>query len=235
MNPLPALLGASALSAAVAAAVTVSLVDSSSPRETGERGAAVPERPGTPAAAEEERTAEELATIAAAEADMRIAALEQRIEELERRLASQRTALITPGPAEEATSIDPSDPLARQLVLDVMAAEEERERQEREARREAQQLEQINRQADRIAERVGLAEQQRSELVEVLLAVDDQRDAAREQMREGGFEGARETFRAIEEYKDAELVRRFGEEVAKQIDEAEDNRRGGGRGGRGGF
>ncbi|MEM7310623.1 MAG: hypothetical protein AAF682_28365 [Planctomycetota bacterium] len=237
MKLLPALFASAGLSAVLASASTVYLMEfaDDAPRAEAEPAQREPTaevaRPTQP----EPEPAALVAALDPEEAE-RVQMLEARVAELERRLASSRREVEVPeaGVDIAAAPIDSNDPAARQLVLDVMAQEEERERAEREARRAEQRLEQMNERADRIAEKVGLAEGERGELVEVLLAVDEQRDAARDTMRESGFDGARDSFRAIDDYKAEELTRRFGADLATAIEEA-DSRRGRGRGGRGGF
>ena len=227
MKIVPLLLATAGVSAVCAAGTTAVLMGVQQPAAPAES----PTEVARPEVAEPE-PAVQVASLDPEEAQ-RVQSLEARVSELERRLLAARRPVETPEEEQEdLAAMTPADPQARQLVLDVIAQEEAREQAERDARREQKRLDEMNRKADRIAEKIGLPEAQRGELVEVLLAVDEQRDAARDTAQEAGWDSARELFRAIDEYKAEELTKRFGAEVAGQIEEADDRR--GGRGGRGG-
>jgi len=227
---LPALLTCAILSALATAGLLEVL------RDDDARTADVTASPSleSPSSTQSEQGSSDAAVSLSGEGtDQRIHGLEDRVAELERRLVAS-SARVEVEQAEEAAAIDPADPMARKLVLDVLAEEEAREQAEREVRRAEQQLASMTRRADRIGDEIGLGQGQRTELVEVLLAVDEQRDAARDAIRDGGFEDIRETFRAVDAYKSDELARRFGESLAQQIEEADSSRWGrGDRGNRG--
>ncbi|MCZ6596022.1 MAG: hypothetical protein O7B99_00120, partial [Planctomycetota bacterium] len=72
----------------------------------------------------------------------RIAALELRIEELERRLAADGRRVVET--ADDAVA-SLADPEARAMILSVLAEEEARREEEREARRAERELDQLTR------------------------------------------------------------------------------------------
>jgi len=239
MKTFPALLAAAALSAGATAGVLELLrplpespASSKTSSETSARTAA---SPAEAKARDEARPDADLVSAVDPMEAERIAQLEARVADLERQLDRRPVAVPESETAAELAALDVDDPEARQLVLDVMAAEEARQRAERDARREQERLDELNRRADRLAEQVGLNGQQKSELVEVWLAEEERRNAARDLIRDAGtgWDGARDAFREIETWKEAELVQRFGAVTAEAIGENDRSGRRGGRGGRG--
>ena len=187
--------------------------------------------------ASERRSDASLAPVESLETAQRLTALEARLAELESALLRRPVEVAreeTPA-ASGTAALDPSDPEARGLVLEVLAAEEERERAERETRRAELRLDLVTSRAEAVANELGLGAQDREQLLEVYLMEDEQRDAARDSIREtGDWDAMRAEMDAVRAWKADELVARFGADVAGQIERVEDEQRPPGRFGRGG-
>lgn len=236
------------LAASLASGITVALVEAVRD-EPGPQGAAAQAAvPGASDVALPEqdgkRSEQPISAATNLETAQRIVALESRIAELEAAL-SRRPVPVEAAevPPADAASLEGTE--ARALVLDVLAAEEERERAERELRREEQRLQRMDQRVSAVATELGLADRDRAQLLEVYLMEDEQRDAARDAIRESGdWDSMRTEMDAIRAWKNEELVQRFGADVAGQIETVEGEQRWGrggpdggrgGRGGRGGF
>ena len=236
-----------ALAAALSSGITVSLVeamrDEPAPREPVSQALLPGADDAAPAAASTsgKRSEQPISAATNLETAQRIVALESRIAELEAALMRRPVEVESPVvPPTEVASLEGDG--ARALVLDVLAAEEERERAEREVRREEQRLERMDNRVSAIATELGLADSDRAQLLEVYLMEDEQWDAARDAIRESGdWDSMRTEMDAIRTWKSDELVTRFGADMAGQIEAVEGEQRwgrggpGGGRGGRGGF
>ncbi|MCZ6596833.1 MAG: hypothetical protein O7B99_04270, partial [Planctomycetota bacterium] len=129
---------------------------------------------------------------------------------------------------------------ARAMILSVLAEEEARREEEREARRAERELDQLTRRAERIATELGLSQKDQGQLLEVLIMENEQRDAFFQDMRDAGGFGnetrnvMREELAAIREWKNGELSQRLGAQAAQQIAEMDQPRFGRDRGDRGG-
>jgi hypothetical protein len=227
------------LAAIGAALVTVLLAEAlrdGAPREAAgsppvaaPRAAAAPEKDG-------ERPSAALVPVASPETDLRMSALEARIDSLEARLAAALDR--RPVPAEEVAkrpneAVPLAAPEARDFVMDVL----EEDRQQRETERAQRRLELLEERArvraDELSEELGLALRERESLYGVLVEESTRRTALFESLRDGempvdGRDEIRERFRAIDEWKSTELTAKLGSDVATKVLESE-------RGGFGGF
>jgi hypothetical protein len=227
------------LAAIGAALVTVLLAEAlrdGAPREAAgsppvaaPRAAAAPEKDG-------ERPSAALVPVASPETDLRMSALEARIDSLEARLAAALDR--RPVPAEEVAkrpneAVPLAAPEARDFEMDVL----EEDRQQRETERAQRRLELLEERArvraDELSEELGLALRERESLYGVLVEESTRRTALFESLRDGempvdGRDEIRERFRAIDEWKSTELTAKLGSDVATKVLESE-------RGGFGGF
>jgi len=240
------------LAAVLASGLTAFLVHSFAPSAGGdaraadaEDGSAAAARPASPSPGDADAAlALDAAHERIDELAMEVATLRGQLE----RVTTQRTAAMSEEELEgarQAAALLP-DEASRTLILDVLAQKEEDERRQREEELQRRNEERLLERADRIAAELGLVRGDRDALHSVMVENDTRRRALFESMREDGFRGDRETIRtemqAIDAWKEQELIARFGEDLAGQIDELDDDRRGGlrafggvrGGGGRGG-
>ncbi|MCY2961616.1 MAG: hypothetical protein NTY35_15750 [Planctomycetota bacterium] len=171
---------------------------------------------------------------------MEVADLQAQIRELKSTAA--RSAVVAPESAPQvAAASSTAVPAAqREQILQVLAdakAEEARLREEERLKREEEARLQ---RADRMAQRFGMNEAQERELVDFYAVSRAKLDEMRESMRlareSGTLDGEqmRATMRDTRDWASAELERRFGPDLGKQIAETEMDRfRGGGFGGGG--
>lgn len=173
-----------------------------------------------------------------------------RVQELEMTVSSLRAEIEQRHSRQSVASSEDgasgSQPLAgqlidgeaRNLILDVVAQKEEDDRKARQEERDQRNAERLLERADEIAAELGLNRTDRDALHSVMLEESTRRSNAFEAMREGGF-GDRDTMRAemeaIGEWKDTELITRFGDDLADKIDDLDGGGnpfgRGGNRGG----
>ena len=178
--------------------------------------------------------------------------LQMRVADLERRIAalsSTRQPVMTEEMKDAIAGLD--DPEARDFVLEVLAQKEEAERLAREAADRQRTEERLLREADRIAQEVGLAAAQKDQLFGVLIEENDRRSQMFELMRNGDFGGGesrdqmREQMQALNDWKLQALTDKMGADVATAIQTFQQEnggnrgmrgmgRTGGGGGGRGG-
>ena len=228
------------LAAVGAALVTVFLAEAlrdGAPREAaGSPPVAAPRAAAAAPDNDGERPSAALVPVASPETDLRMSALEARLDSLEARLAAALDR--RPVPAEEVAkrpneAVPLAAPEARDFVMDVL----EEDRQQREAERAQRRLELLEERArvraDELSEELGLALRERESLYGVLVEESTRRTALFESLRDGempidGRDDIRERFRAIDEWKSTELTAKLGSDVATKVLESE-------RGGPGGF
>lgn len=193
-------------------------------------GAAAP----APGAADDGETARQLSGLRneLAHLSSLVADLQQQVELLES--SASREAM----PAEvESTPLEVAALAPAQIestVKDVLEAEKQREEEERAARRRERDLEASAKQAERIAQELGLSTSDQNVLADHLFASREKRNELMAEVRENGFdrEAMRSSFEEIRSWNDGELQRLFGADLAVQIGEqTNDWGRGGRRGG----
>jgi hypothetical protein len=167
-----------------------------------------------------------------------LARIEERLDELTRRLdslgrtpiAGNATVAATARDLESVAAALEANPAARELILGVMESEKAREAAEREQAEAERREARLRRQADAIAAAVGLPAEDTDKLVTVLMKESDQRDALREDMRSGLLEGDRASiraeFEAISDWKYEELGRQLGVDTSTLIQEYDQSQRG---------
>ena len=243
--PLTAFLAAVTASGLTAVAVTTL---APAPQSSGEAAAAEATPSGavsplTVQAADEE-TALALQKVLSEMDDLRMELADVRAT-VEAQASRRAVVPIEAQEGDEAVAFLGDDPASRALILDVLEQKEEDERRAREEERRKRTEERLLERADEISAELGLNRADRDALHSVMVAESERRSATFEAMRESGNfsrDEMRAEMQAIGEWKETELVTRFGEDLASQIDELDGNndRRGGGNrggntgGGRGG-
>jgi hypothetical protein len=122
----------------------------------------------------------------------------------------------------------------REAILKIIAQDREDQDRKREEERKARDLENILNRADRTAKKLGLSTTQQKSLADVYILERQKMDEMRNMRGQGDPEAARTAFRDFREWRTGELTKRFGADLAQQLDEADAaGFRGGFGGGRG--
>ncbi|MEW6072376.1 MAG: hypothetical protein AB1726_07210 [Planctomycetota bacterium] len=151
------------------------------------------------------------------ELEMRVATLESKLAAL----ANLRRPVEDAGEAPESLAL-PDDPVARDFVLHVLSQKEEADRLAREEEQRRRNEERLLREAERIAQAIGLAGGQTDALYGVLLEDNARREALFETMRAGNFgpesrDAMRQEMQAIQDWRQQALTAKLGADVAQQV------------------
>jgi hypothetical protein len=123
----------------------------------------------------------------------------------------------------------------REAIMKLIAEDREELERKKEDERRAKDLEAILARADRAAKKLGLNSTQQKALADVYLLERQKMDDMRNLRGQGDPEAARTAFQDFREWRTEELTKRFGADLAQQINESDlANFRGGFGGGRGG-
>jgi uncharacterized protein YqeY len=216
----------SALLASALTAVALELTrDSRGAGATGAEGAIAPPVAMAPPA-EVEAAPSELAPPIAGATLARLAAVEERLDQLEARAAG-RQALVPEKTQAAAPLLD--DEGARAFILGVLEDERRARDEERLSIQRERLAAGLRSRIDRTAEALELSPEEADAVFDVYQASVARRGEVFETMREGGRDpGAREWVREemqrIEEWKTQELERELGGELARQVMVLEDGR-----------
>jgi hypothetical protein len=190
------------------------------------------------------REAEPLAAVLSDSEDVN--ALRQGLVDLQRQLDDLRSELNrreVGGPAAVgleagSASVDAVAALQRDAVLKIMADEDKRKQEQRDAERKEREQEMYNRMAERAAKDLGLNAADQKRLAEFMPVASAKRDEIFRGARDnsGGPEGFRVAFDEYRSWRDSELKGTFGDTLGQQLIDYQQNQRGGfDGGGFGGF
>jgi hypothetical protein len=208
------------------------------PVEHARDGAAAPQRTeasadrsGAPAAHPAASAGDDVGGLLAAVQD-KLAVLEIEVASLREELARRESA------SAEAAELVAARPealasLPREAIVRVMEEERQKEAAKREEERKLRELEALQRVSERAAKDLGLGPADQERLTTFLVAAGEKRDELFRGARDAGPEGFRTAFEELRTWREAELEKTFGKDLAQQLTEYQRQQRGdwGGMGG----
>jgi hypothetical protein len=193
------------------------------------------------------------ASIAATSTTSDPSKLVSRIESLNQEVADLRQEILRlkesehrePATAEAPVQVVEADTTNfaaqhRDAILKIIAQDREDQARKQEEERKARDLENTLARADRTAKKLGMNSTQQKSLADVYILERQKMDDMRNLRNQGDPEAARTAFQEFRDWRMAELTKRFGPDLAQQVNENDQagfrgfGGRGGGPGGQGG-